>query len=842
MRMLAAFFVSLWLALGCAAYAEDTPQPDYTAWEKMAGQAEQILQSGSANDARLEAIRAEVVKWRDSFRGAQGTNATRIGTLKDQIAALGPVPAEGQSESADIADRRKALNDQLAELQAPGLNAVEAYGRADGIIQQIDRAQREQQATELLRSAPTPLNPANWKLAMQDGVTLAAGVADEVRSRFQAQGGWAGAKSWGLIVLICMVLAVLLLTRGRDWINEAPLRLSARASERTRTVVEFAVSIGQIIVPVLGIVLAVVALLSTDLFADWGRPLLILLPAAAMTLFLGLWILRGIFPAPGLVTAVQEGSLPATEHQRNKARFNGAILAAVLALHQYLAVTALPLSGFSGPKDDSLRVPIEFSAGSAVVWHYPLILLGGYFLFRLGNILRHIGKTATAEGDNSRRRFAAFLGNLARLAALVSVVLPLAGFTTLANAMLWPTVMTLALVGLLILLQDFATELYAMAKGGGQAARDALMPLVIGFVLALMFVPLFALIWGVRGTELSEWWTRLREGISIGGITISPTGILAMMVIFAAGYSVTRFVQGAMRSTVLPKTKIDAGGQNAIVAGIGYIGIILAIILAITAAGINLASLAFVAGALSLGIGFGLQNIVSNFVSGIILLIERPITVGDWIAVGQNQGIVKRISVRSTHIQTFDRTEIVIPNSDLVTQSVTNWTRNNLSGRIIVRINAAYGTDTRLVEKILLEIAEDQPTVLITPPPAVIFSGFGADAMNFELRAVVADINGGTGVISNINHAIARRFGEEGIAIPFTQRELWLRNGDEIKAAKDEATPETPKTTDSKPVDNRSGAAEKSAKPVPADGAPVADISDDDPTQLTGYGQEKERD
>ena len=214
---------------------------------------------------------------------------------------------------------------------------------------------------------------------------------------------------------------------------------------------------------------------------------------------------------------------------------------------------------------------------------------------------------------------------------------------------------------------------------------------------------------------------------------------------------------------MLARGKVDSGVRNSIRTVVGYGGIALSALIGLSAAGFNLSSLALIAGGLSLGIGFGLQNIVQNFVSGLILLAERPFKVGDYVETGTIVGIVKRISVRATEVETLKRQTIIVPNSSLINNNVGNWTHRNKIGRVDVTFTVPAMSDPEHIVDVLMETANNTEGVLKNPSPWVSFSSFDSNNFNFTLAIYVPDITSTIAVTNKVRFQAYKRFSDEGI-------------------------------------------------------------------------------
>lgn len=752
---------------------------DQEEWETFSQRVEAAIEVGRASNGTFSLLRTELAGWRDTFLTRESLNSARIATVNAQLSALGPEPEEGHEDTVDprVTARRAMLISERSELQAPAILAAEAYIHANGLIGEIDGLIRERQAAQFTERLQSPLNPTGWGETWE-AVFAALGAARLETTNQIANPSRRVAFTQQLpAILALLAVALLFLLRGRAWFTRLTGLVEARTS-CGRGVARFVVSLGQVFVPLIGLFALSNALMQTGMLGWRTEAVVDKIPYYGIFPILAHWLAGHLLPKD-----VPVEDHPMSFQPRRSARATFHLVYFGYTLFFFFIV-------------DTFILTNAFSPVAAANVMFPFGLLLAWPLYHLGRYMRPLEHADGPDiGGSFRATVRNFLSRGLMFSAVGGVVLAALGYASAFSGLTAPAAVTIYVIGILVLLQKLSVDAYTLVSKSDNAAQTALAPVLIGFALVLVALPILAVIWGARVTDLTEIWARFREGFSIGETRISPTSFLLFIIVFIIGYTLTRLSQAALRSTVLPRTKLDAGGQNAIVAGTGYVGIFLAALIAITTAGIDLSGLAIVAGALSVGIGFGMQNIVSNFVSGIILLIERPISQGDWIEVGGQMGYVRDISVRSTRIETFDRTDVIVPNADLVSNQVTNWTRGNLVGRAIVPVGVAYGTDTGRVTKILQEIAEAHPMVLLNPAPNVIFTGFGADSLDFEIRAILRDVNWVMQVKSDINHQIAKRFADENIEIPFAQRDLWLRNPETLQKGYRPAPSETQDAT-----------------------------------------------
>ena len=722
---------------------------DYEKWELNALRAETVIETDRASIEALEKLRLQLVQWRTSFQQLQNENQDRIETIETQIESLGLKPESGKDP---LEDRRVALDKQLAKLNEPIVRAQEAFNRADGMISEIDTLISQRQATEFLQLGPSILNPLLWGSSLGDVFKSFATLSKETSGVLSSTYFQDQFSDRLISVLLISIFSILLFTYSGSISNQLNT-----ATKRFEKVIEFLSLCFKYLLRYLALYSLINLAQSLSIFGIRGD-----LIADNFYLWIGYFIF-----AFWLVERLQRSwQVSATNNLSVKNLRNFAIFSPLLLVAQDFG-------------SDLARLQLLEQQSFSVLTS-AITVLAGILLWRISVLLKSV-ISSTATLSSLQLKLLGFLRRILLGVAVISPLIAAIGYVNAGSAIALPMIKTLGLLALIVILQRLTFDVYAAILNKSEEEADALAPVLLGFIITISVLPFFAIIWGTRVSSLTELWIQFQDGIKIGDSRISPLDFLTFILLFTIGYMLTRVVQSALRGSILPKTNLDSGAQNALVAGLGYIGIFIAALVSISSTGLDLSSLAIVAGALSVGIGFGLQNIVSNFVSGVILLIERPISQGDWIEVSGKMGYVRNISVRSTRIETFDRTDVIIPNADLVSGVVTNWTRGNTIGRVIIPVGVAYGTDTKKVEKILRDIISKNEHVAKDPAPGVVFQGFGADSMDFEIRAILSDVNYMLSVKSDVNHEIVKRFNKAGIEIPFAQRDVWIRNPEVLK-------------------------------------------------------------
>ena len=363
--------------------------------------------------------------------------------------------------------------------------------------------------------------------------------------------------------------------------------------------------------------------------------------------------------------------------------------------------------------------------------------------------------------------------------AVLTFGISLFGYPELATFIFNRFIASVLLIGAFVIVRRFISDLLRRSivfwiktfklRKQLLSKADFLMTLLVTPLLVLFLIYSLLTLWGMPGAFMLQAVKKLVFGFKVGGINISLISIVTGLLVFLISLTLVKMMKNRLSNNLLNRINMDEGIKHSLISGFSFTGFIISAILAIVAMGVDLSNLAVIAGALSVGIGFGLQDVIKNLVSGIILLFERPFKVGDWVLIGGEEGKIKQINIRSTEVETFNKASVIIPNATLISSSLTNLTHGNNWQRQTIAVGVSYDSDAEQVTKLLLECARSCKKVMKVPAPYVLFKNFGESSLDFELRIYVSDIWSGWSAGSDVRYEILRRFREANINIAYPQ-------------------------------------------------------------------------
>ena len=780
-----------WLAAVAPVFAQDDP---------LAGAIKQIeAAEGRLKDARRELDSTDTPTeylalsektlgvQRDAEAAAQSLEGP-LADAKSRLEQLGPAPEKPTDESADIRSQRRDLQKRVSNLEDARKRAGLLAEDAKQFAAAAERQRSEEFSEQLSRRVASPLSPGLWtQVARQwpaDRASIGA-IQRQTNDAFKdavAENGY-GTVLGGLVVALLLVFPVRMLLRalGRRLITSrgpgGRLRRSALALWLT---VVGTVSVG-----------VAAAVLAGSLESIGAIP-------QALAHLADIFVQASVVCA--LVVALSAALM--SRGQPSWRLFNlDDPTASRLLLHCYAAAGLLWVRYLL---TETLKTAGIGEALSAAIDGVSTLLYVVVILSALAGLTRSLRQAEQAQAEQadpkavtstaktpqrglSRRGggvivLVRMLGYLAVGAALLGALLGYLNFGVfVVRQIIWMTIVWGAIVLVVMFVDDLCDWLVRPQNRLGRALESmglrqsllaqvgALVSAALRVVLVVMGIGLMLAPYGSDLSLFGNMFDTLRNGLPLGQFKLSPSDLLGAISTALIGMALLQVLQRWLSRTYLPKTDLDAGARQSVGTVVRTMGIVVVVLWTLAALGITGQSLALVASALSVGIGFGLQAITQNFISGLILMAERPVKVGDWVRLGDQEGDIKRISVRATEIQIGDRSTLIVPNSELITKSVRNMTRSNALGRVQLQFAVPLGTDMARVRELLFELYKANPKTLATPAPSVFIDSISNGQANFNSFIYVASPRDAYGVRSELFFALLARMSEQGIAMSSPQ-------------------------------------------------------------------------
>jgi len=784
MRIFARFLSCLLLlaALAPLATAQTTqPQRPFSQlidlWQRQLDRIGDRMAEPGLLASEFEGLRDQIGEVRSAAVAAAGLARDSLTDDKKLLAPLESKPADPKApadtppviESDAIKAERARLTEQVALSEGRVKQSEVVIARADQLLERLTKMRDEMVLQNLLRRGPSPLSAAAWQSVAPDVRASLAMYAAALST--WSQNGFAALRSGDRKLAPLGLWAVLTLAlwwAGR-WLSRRFGRVEGRApGDRDPALAAAIDGLGLVLVPILAVWLI-------------GKLLAASAPPEAIDAMLPVVVVHIV--ALLLVFGMTATMVAPNRRSRRIAPFSDA------SAHHLSRALRILISGYVAIDLVYLVLTEHGADRQGLASIGALVMATAVGLLSLPVLSTPSWEAVRPEGAD----FAPVIGGkawavaraLLSVAMLTPIVFALIGYATLASHIHSALAATALAIAVALLIHRMTADLLEAAASPGTPpgrwirhrlglAADAeisghqFVLLLVDLILLALLGVVLPTVWGVDIDSVLRGFGRLLTGVRIGGVTISLIDIGIALAAFAVAVLLVRVVRGVMRERVLPSINAPLPLRQSIDAGLNYIGLMIALMIGVTALGVDFSNLALILGALSVGIGLGLQNIANNIISGVILLLERPIKAGDWVEVGGHEGFVRRINIRATEIETHQRTTVIVPNSLFLQNPVVNRTYSDTSSRVEINLTVAYGSDAAKVETILREAALEHARVLRVPVPIVRFLRLGPSGLDFQLYAFVARLEDRLVVGNDLNRAILQRITEAGIDIPFS--------------------------------------------------------------------------